>query len=129
MSRVTAPHWPDGTPKSQGNAFNWRTGEESCMVPRTMAEKVFTASQLKLMKPISATGFRANGGTIVGLSDAADERIAAHTKPGQPLPITASPWNGSKVKPPHAGAFSRAGTQGGDAKIHKPASKARKAAA
>lgn len=73
-------------------------------------------------------GFRANNGTVYGLSDKADALIATlPKKPGKLLPITASPWNGSKVTPPHAGAFSRAGTQGGDAKIHKPVSKARKA--
>ena len=27
------PTWPDGTPKSMNNAFNWRTGEASIATP------------------------------------------------------------------------------------------------
>ena len=69
-------------------------------------------------------GFGANGGTIAGLSDKADAMLA---RQGKLMPIAASPWNGSVVKPPHAGAFCRAGTAGGSAKIHTPKKAAAKA--
>ncbi len=43
------------------------------------------------------------------------------------MPIAASAWNGSVVKPPHAGAFCRAGTKGGSGQIHTPKKAAAKA--
>lgn len=30
---MTQPTWPDGTPKSTNNAFNWRTGAASVATP------------------------------------------------------------------------------------------------
>lgn len=83
-------------------------------------------------------GFGVHEGTIVGLSSKADKPLAA--RPGakavmskaQALP-TPKPMHLARApaqagNPRHNGAYSRAGTTGGDAKIHKPA-KARKVAA
>ena len=72
-------------------------------------------------------GFGANGGTIAGLSDKADAMLARQAKL---MPIKGHALQKGKVTAPHSGAFSRAGTKGGSAKIHKPAkAKASKAAA
>ena len=43
MNRYT---WPDGTPKSQGNAFDWR-GRPSVWAKTTVAEKVSLAQAHK----------------------------------------------------------------------------------
>ena len=42
---MSAYTWPDGTPKSQGNVFNWR-GKPSMLAKPTAAEKVLLAKTL-----------------------------------------------------------------------------------
>ena len=72
-------------------------------------------------------GFGKNGGTIVGLSDKADAMLARQApKPrvkGGLMPIAGHALQRGKVTAPHSGAYTRAGTKGGSAKIHKPAGK------
>ena len=159
MTRRDPNHWPDGTPKSQHNAFtqparhralgadsifaadhlyctslynNWRADQRAGIGPGAH----LTWPQYRdTIKPKAkdfahrapggqVNGFGANGGTIAGLSDKADALLA---KQGKRMPIAASAWNGGTVKPQHAGAFCRAGTAGGSAKIHTPKKAAAKA--
>ncbi len=153
MTRRDPNHWPDGTPKSQHNAFTqparhralgidsifaadythcthlynaWRadqragSGKGAHMTWPQYRDTVAPKAKDHAHRAPGGqvNGFGANGGTIAGLSDKADAMLA---RQGKLIPIAASPWNGSVVKPPHAGAFCRAGTAGGSGKIHKPA--------
>jgi hypothetical protein len=43
--------WPDGTPKSQGNAFDWRNQSGMFTKPMTMPEKVSMTLAATRMKP------------------------------------------------------------------------------
>jgi hypothetical protein len=142
VTRNTTPHhWPDGTPRSQHNAFtSWRI-DLALGIDSIFARDYVNCSSLynqwrSAQRPgggkghgvpwaqfrdanrpqarnykdrhigAPAAGFRANNGTIHGLSDKADAMIATQT---QLMPITGSVWNGSKVvTPPHGGAYSKA---------------------
>ena len=160
MKKATATTWPDGTPRSQNNAFtSWRI-DLALGIDSIFARDYVNCSSLfnqwrsaqraghgkwygqtwaefrDANKPrgrnvygshldAADAGFKKNRGTIHGLTAKADAMIAQQTKL---LPIAASAGNGGVIKSPHGGAFSKASTRGGDAKIHKPA-KARKVAA
>ena len=158
MTRVTYPATCPGTNiiKSQHNAFNWQADTSDSIFARDYVNCSSLFNQWRSAQraghgkgygqtwaefrdanaprgrnvygshqDAADAGFKKNRGTIHGLSAKADAMIAQQTKL---LPVTASAWNGGVIKPPHGGAFSKASTRGGDAKIHKPA-KARKVAA
>lgn len=90
---MSAQKWKDGTPRSQGNAFDWRnhaTGFDIAAFRKPASSK-----------PANKGGFGVDEGRIYGLSSKADKLLAA--KPALKKHISgAQPMR-------HNGAYSKAG--------------------
>lgn len=108
MSRSS--YWPDGTPRSSHNAFDWRSGPSRLSVAAQDSQcrtKVFTAW---------LAAMEVNPTTTPSWPVFMASRSEKRGRLSPPAPRLTDP---EQTQTLHGGVYTRAGIKGGDSKIHK----------